>query len=161
MPRSTVTIDLQRATTIPTAQLPTPVQLKTWVTAVRAALKKTTTPIELTIRLVDSSESAAFNQRYRGRAGATNVLSFPFINPPGAPSSCALLGDLMLCAPLVIQEAHVQQKELFAHWAHLVVHGALHLHGFDHQDANEAAQMEQLETQIVTGLGFAAPYEVI
>lgn len=124
-------------------------------------------PVELTIRITDEAESAELNQRYRGRLGPTNILSFPFELPPGIDLSApdcaeigALLGDLVLCAPLVQREAAEQGKTEIAHWTHLVVHGTLHLLGFDHTTASEAASMEALEIDILGALGFPSPYEV-
>lgn len=123
---------------------------------------------ELTIRIVGEEESAALNRRYRDRAGATNILSFPFELPPGLdlldPRAAALgvlLGDLVICAPVVQREAREQDKTETAHWAHLVVHGVLHLLGFDHLTADEASTMEALEIRILGALGFPSPYEVI
>lgn len=124
-------------------------------------------PAELTIRITDEAESAELNQRYRNRAGPTNILSFAFEPPPGldlAEPACdgigGLLGDLVICAPLVQREAAEQGKTETAHWAHLVVHGTLHLLGFDHMTTTEAAPMEALEMRILGALGFPSPYEV-
>lgn len=110
----------------------------------------------LTIRLVDEAESAALNQQYRKKNGATNVLSFPADLPEevGLP----LLGDLVICVPLVQSEAAAQQKPLAAHWAHLVIHGTLHLLGYDHLEEAEALQMESLETELLGRLDIADPY---
>jgi probable rRNA maturation factor len=113
---------------------------------------------ELTIRLVDEDESAELNRRFRGKAGPTNVLSFPFEPPPGMPSS-DLIGDLVICAAVVEREARDQGKTLEAHWAHMVVHGILHLLGYDHLDDEQAAEMEEVETMILAVLGFPPPYE--
>jgi probable rRNA maturation factor len=113
---------------------------------------------ELTIRVVGEVESAELNGRYRRRPGATNVLSFPFEPVPGLPPT-DLLGDLVICAPLVVREASAQGKAVRAHWAHLVVHGVLHLLGYDHQNEKEAAEMESVETAILRQLGFPPPYE--
>ena len=107
---------------------------------------------QLSVRLVDEPEGAGLNKRFRGRCGATNVLSFPFEPLPGV-DECHLIGDLAICAPIVAREA------LEAHWAHMLVHGVLHLLGYDHQDAAGAAEMEGLERHILCGLGFPAPYE--
>jgi probable rRNA maturation factor len=115
---------------------------------------------ELTVRVVDEAESGDLNLRFRGKAGPTNVLSFPFETPPGMPAT-SLLGDLVICAPLVEREAREQGKSPEAHWAHMVVHGILHLIGRDHQDEAQAAEMEHLETLIITGLGYPAPYEEV
>lgn len=112
---------------------------------------------ELTIRVTDMNESAELNSRYRNRASATNVLSFPFEDPPGVDTE--ILGDLVICAPLVQREADEQHKSVEAHWAHLLVHGVLHLCGYDHIDAVQAEEMEALETSILTGLGYSPPYD--
>ncbi len=112
---------------------------------------------ELTIRITDMKESAELNSRYRNRASATNVLSFPYEDPPGVVTD--MLGDLVICAPLVQHEADEQHKSVEAHWAHLVVHGVLHLCGYDHIDAAQADEMEALETSIITGLGYSPPYD--
>ncbi|MCU0836273.1 MAG: rRNA maturation RNase YbeY [Chromatiaceae bacterium] len=113
---------------------------------------------ELSIRVVDDAEGAELNQRYRGRRGATNVLSFPFEPPPGVPE-LDLIGDLVICAPVVERESDEQGIPLAAHWAHLVIHGVLHLLGYDHQDPAQATEMEALETHLLGGLGFPPPYE--
>lgn len=124
----------------------------------RAALGAEGRTAEVTIRLVDEAESAELNSRYRGRSGATNVLSFALEPPPG--TGIDLLGDLAICAPVVRREADEQGKPQHAHWAHMVVHGVLHLLGHDHQSADEAAVMESLEIEILGRLGYPNPYEV-
>ncbi|MEZ9888526.1 rRNA maturation RNase YbeY [Vibrio breoganii] len=111
---------------------------------------------ELTIRIVDSEESHQLNHDYRGKDKPTNVLSFPFEAPPGVEIN--LLGDLVICKQVVEDEAAAQQKPLTAHWAHMVVHGSLHLLGYDHIQDEEAKEMESLETEIMQGLGFDDPY---
>jgi probable rRNA maturation factor len=111
---------------------------------------------ELSIRIVDEAEGAALNARYRGKTGPTNVLSFPAELPAGVP--LAMVGDLVICAPVVAREAAAQGKAAEAHWAHLTVHGCLHLIGYDHEDDSKAAEMEPLETAILAGLGFPDPY---
>ena len=113
--------------------------------------------MELSLRLVDEAESADLNQRYRGKAGPTNVLSFPFEPPPGIKGP-RYLGDLVICVPVVAREAAEQGKAPEAHWAHLVVHGVLHLLGYDHLDEAEAQAMEALETRLLANLGFPPPY---
>ncbi len=110
----------------------------------------------LVIRIVDKAEGAELNRRYRQGTGPTNVLSFPWEAPAGLRSRH--LGDLVICAPLVRREARAQGKRVRAHWAHLVVHGVLHLLGMDHQDEAEAVAMEDRERQILAGLGFPDPY---
>jgi probable rRNA maturation factor len=111
----------------------------------------------LTIRVVGARESARLNSMYRGKAGPTNVLSFPFQAPPQADRDT--LGDLVVCAPVVAREARAQGKLPRAHWAHMVVHGVLHLLGHDHLKAREARVMEALEKCILAGLGYADPYD--
>ncbi len=147
-------LDLQLALLKPhDPELPTQLALEQWVTA---ALEGKMDVAQLTVRLVESDESASLNEQYRGKQGATNVLSFPFEAPAEVP--LPLLGDLVICAPLVAQEAKTQGKTVRAHWAHLVVHGVLHLRGYDHIDNQEAREMEDLEIKIMAYLGFADPY---
>lgn len=111
---------------------------------------------ELSIRIVDAREGRALNRKYRGKDYATNVLSFPAELPRGVASP--LLGDLVICAPVVMREAREQGKSPRDHHAHLTVHGVLHLLGFDHQNARDAVRMESLETRILATLGIADPY---
>lgn len=115
----------------------------------RAALDR---PAELTVRIVDGDEGRALNRDWRGKDHATNVLTFAYESEP------AVLADLVLCAPVVEQEAAAQGLAIEAHYAHLLVHGALHAQGFDHEARAEAQAMEQRESGIVTALGFADPY---
>lgn len=155
-------VDIQLASDRP---VPEPEQFKTWVQATLAgACASPANAMELTIRIVDPAESAALNERYRGRSGATNVLSFPFELPPGVDADTlvavpTLLGDLIVCAPVVNNEAIQQGKSFAAHWAHMIVHGTLHLLGHDHVEPAETARMETLERVILCGLGFPSPYE--
>jgi len=135
--------------------LPTTAQIRRWVEAALAGRRERA---ELSIRLVDEPEGADLNRRFRGRHGATNVLSFPFEPLPGL-GECDLIGDLVICAPLVAREAQEQGKTPEAHWAHMLVHGVLHLLGYDHLVDEAAAEMERLETRILCGLGFSPPYE--
>lgn len=134
-------------------------EVRSWVSAALShpQIDLQRTAVELSVRIVDSAESQTLNQRYRGRDKPTNVLSFPANLPPEL--ELPLLGDLVICAPLVVKEAQQQHKAPQAHWAHMLVHGTLHLLGYDHIDENEAETMEALETDIMTGLGFAPPYE--
>lgn len=111
---------------------------------------------QLCIRVVDETEGGALNRDYRGKEGATNVLSFPAELPDGV--DVPLLGDIVICAPVVRREAAEQGKDEGAHWAHMVIHGTLHLLGMDHQDEAEAAAMESLETVTMRGLGYPDPY---
>jgi probable rRNA maturation factor len=112
--------------------------------------------VSLSVRVVDAQEITELNQRYRSKSGPTNVLSFPFEDPPGVDSD--ELGDVVVCAPVVEREALEQGKTTEEHWAHMVVHGVLHLCGYDHIEDDDAEKMENEETRILTGLGFPAPY---
>jgi probable rRNA maturation factor len=133
--------------------LPTVTQLQRWAQAVLSAAPGSP---ELTVRIVDEAESAELNRTYRKVSGPTNVLSFPFDPPKQAQLS--LLGDVVICAPVVEMEAREQNKSAEAHWAHMVVHGALHLLGYDHQQDGDAVRMESEERRILSGLGFSDPY---
>ncbi|MDI9244903.1 rRNA maturation RNase YbeY [Marinobacter sp. CHS3-4] len=113
---------------------------------------------EVTVRIVDTEESAALNAQYRGKSGPTNVLSFPFEAPAGI--TVPLAGDLIICEPVVKREALEQRKTVTAHWAHMLVHGMLHLQGYDHIKDDEAEAMEALEIQLLAQLGFCNPYEI-
>lgn len=112
---------------------------------------------EVVVRVTDEAESRQLNRDYRGKDRPTNVLSFPFGPlPPGI--DLRHVGDLVICAPVVAREARQQGKSTEAHWAHMVVHGMLHLQGYDHQSDEQAGRMELLETEILAGLGYPAPY---
>lgn len=117
-------------------------------------------PTDLTLRFVDAEESQELNKAYRGKDKPTNVLSFPFINPIDLPSEAGLnlLGDLVICVPLVQQEALEQGKPLLHHWAHLVIHGMLHLQGFDHDTEIQAQEMEGIEIQLLEQMDIPNPY---
>lgn len=145
-------IDLQMACQQESG-LPTAEQIEQWATA---AVQPQSDEVEMTVRIVDEAESHALNLNYRGKDRPTNVLSFPFECPDEV--ELPLLGDLVICRQVVEREAQEQDKPLMAHWAHMVVHGSLHLLGYDHIEDDEAEEMESLETQIMTGLGFADPY---
>ena len=143
-------VELQNAsasTAVPPSQ-----QFTHW--AVAATRKQNA---EIVIRVVDEKESADLNGQFRGKHGPTNVLSFPFQAPPGMATD--ILGDILICAPVVEREAKEQGKSLHAHWAHMVIHGVLHLQGYDHIEENEAVKMESEEIAIMNGLGFPNPYE--
>ncbi|WP_443090776.1 rRNA maturation RNase YbeY [Basfia succiniciproducens] len=147
-----VIIDLQIASE-DQSNLPTLEQFTLWATnAVRAEHFEP----EITIRIVDEAESHELNFTYRGKDRPTNVLSFPFECPEEV--ELPLLGDLVICRQVVEREAQEQGKPLTAHWAHMAVHGSLHLLGYDHIEDDEAVEMESLETEIMTGLGFEDPY---
>lgn len=134
---------------------PTKATLLTWITEV---LRRFRTCSEITLRIVDIVESAHLNETWRQRPGPTNVLSFPAEGL--ATIAPHLLGDIVICAPLVRQEAAAQRKVIEAHWAHLVVHGTLHLLGYDHQTASAARTMELLEKRVLKILGFPDPYRI-
>ncbi len=127
---------------------------------VRAALRGA--PAEVAIRFVDEPEGRALNRDYRGKDYATNVLSFAYESGPGHPDAvhagAALHGDLVICVPVVVREAREQGKALEAHFAHLVVHGMLHLQGLDHETPDQAQDMEALESVLLADLGFDDPY---
>ena len=127
--------------------VPTRAQLRRWA---RAALER---DARVTVRVVGDGESRALNRVFRGKDRPTNVLTFVMSEAP------RLEGDLALCAPLIAREARAQKKSAAAHYAHLVVHGMLHLQGYDHESEREARVMERRETQIVTRLGYPDPYE--
>lgn len=140
---------------MPRAGLPAAVSFRRWVdAALRGAKRRKAT--ELAIRIVDENEGRALNHDYRGKDYATNVLSFPVELPAGVV--LPLIGDLAICAPVVQREAGEQGKLARDHWAHLTIHGVLHLLGYDHVEDTQAHAMETLETRILAGLGIADPY---
>ena len=148
-------IDLQIACT--STELPTEDQLQLWVdTALAEVSTNPTQSFELTIRLVNNEESQTLNNQYREKNKPTNVLSFPFEVPEGIELN--LLGDLVICIDVMEEEAQAQNKALFDHWAHLVIHGCLHLVGFDHISDTEADEMESIEIIILEKLGINNPY---
>ncbi len=146
-----VSIDLQVASD--NSSLPSEQQLSQWAeAAVRAEREES----EISIRIVDIEEGQILNNQWRQKDYATNVLSFPSDLPPEL--NLPLLGDLVICAPVVEREAKEQGKSPDSHWAHMVIHGTLHLLGYDHIDDGEAEEMEQLETEIMQSLGYNDPY---
>ncbi|WP_215786370.1 rRNA maturation RNase YbeY [Pantoea dispersa] len=149
---STVILDLQLACADENG-LPAEAAFQCWL---EAAVTPFQPESEVTIRLVDEAESHELNLTYRGKDKPTNVLSFPFEAPPGI--ELPLLGDLIICRQVVEQEAAEQGKSPEAHWAHMVVHGTLHLLGYDHIEDEEAEEMEALETEIMLALGYPDPY---
>lgn len=152
-------VDLQVATE--ESDLPTEAQLSQWVAQALHAADyglSEELPTELTLRIVGEAESQELNSTYRLKDSPTNVLSFPFEAPEGVP--LALLGDLVICAPVVVKEAQEQNKRPSDHWAHMVVHGTLHLLGYDHIEEQDAKLMEALEVQILASLGIADPYVI-
>ena len=128
--------------------------IRRWARAALAGSRART--VQCGVRIVNDRESAALNVRYRRKRGSTNVLSFPFEAPAGVDTT--VLGDLVICAPVVNREAKAKSVPAAAHWAHMVVHGILHLQGYDHQSRREAAIMERKEARVLKDLGFANPY---
>ncbi|HUB91939.1 MAG TPA: rRNA maturation RNase YbeY [Dyella sp.] len=142
---------------LPRAGIPSPISFRRWVEAALAGARRRR-PAELSIRIVGTREGRTLNRTYREKDYATNVLSFPVDLPPGV--RLPLLGDIAICAPVVRREAAEQGKPEAHHWAHLTVHGVLHLLGYDHIEEAEAASMEALETRILKGLGISNPYQL-
>lgn len=136
--------------------LPTEAQINQWLNVILPPFMPNA---ELTIRIVDQAESQQLNHTYRQKNKPTNVLSFPFESP--VEMETPLLGDLIICKQIIEQEAQEQHKSLNSHWAHMIVHGCLHLLGYDHIDDDEAEEMEGLEIEIMAELGFSNPYEPI
>ena len=137
------------------AKTPDAQQIRAWVAAVFTALERS--PLVLTVRVVGEEEMVKLNRRYRGRNQPTNVLSFPIESLPGIHTD--LLGDIVVCGPVVDREAAIQHKSPIGHWAHMVVHGLLHLFGYDHESDQDATAMEALETSVLEGLGYSDPYQ--
>ena len=156
MSRPRLRVAVQRATVCP--WLPEPAAIRRWAAAAAGPAQGG----EVTVRIVADEESAALNEAYRGKQGPTNVLSFPADVPPLPADAGPLpLGDLVICAPVVEREAAAQGKTAAAHFAHLVVHGTLHLLGYDHEEDDAAALMEDKEREVLAGFGFADPYTVV
>lgn len=152
----TPVLDLQYGDNQNPSDLPSESQLSEWCLAALRDICSLDEP-ELTIRIVDEAESQQLNADYRGKDSPTNVLSFPFDAPPEVP--LPLLGDLIICTTVVEKEAREQGKPSTAHWAHMVIHGCLHLLGYDHIKDEDADVMENLERQILASLGFPDPYK--
>lgn len=151
MPTATKSkISIQRASRL--ANIPNDRTLRKWISAATNTLTK---PAELTVRIVNASEARNLNSAFRGKDYATNVLTFVY----SEPKANMLQGDIVLCAQVLAREAREQGKPISAHYAHLIVHGVLHLAGFDHEIEKDAKKMEALEAKIVMGLGFLHPYE--
>ena len=150
-------LDVAVAYAVPRKGVPAAASFRKWATV---ALRGRIRDADLAIRIVDAREGRALNRHYRGKDYATNVLSFPAELPEGLPEGVRLplLGDLVLCAPVVAREAREQRKPLSAHYAHLTVHGTLHLLGWNHEDEREAECMEALEREILAGMGIQDPY---
>ena len=137
-------MDIQNVSTL--AGIPSDALFRKWA---RKALRVNA---EITLRIVDEGEGRALNKEYRGKDYATNVLTFPLLEEP------FIMADILICAPVVAKEAKEQGKTLEAHFAHLMVHGVLHAHGYDHEVPAQAELMESIEIQTLTNLGYANPY---
>ncbi|KXJ46861.1 MAG: rRNA maturation RNase YbeY [Cycloclasticus sp.] len=151
-----MTVDVQVATDC--SELPDTQIVTDWV----ELATKQREHAEVVVRLVGEQESAELNEAYRQKKGPTNVLSFPFERPEGLPVDALLndtLGDLVICAPVVLSEAADQGKTPLTHWAHMVIHGCLHLQGYDHVNAKDAQVMEALEIKLLEQIGISNPYE--
>lgn len=146
-------INVQKATT---ANVPPKSKIAQWARAAIADHVSHCPALELTVRIVDEPDSAELNRDWRGKTGPTNVLSFSFGEIPGV-NSC-FLGDLVICAPVVMREAQEQGKHPDAHWAHMLVHGIMHLRGYDHENDQDARAMEEQEIQVMEQLGWGNPY---
>jgi probable rRNA maturation factor len=153
MTRGPVQFDVSVSYGLPRAGLPAPVSFRKWAAA---AVAGRILRGDLAIRVVDTKEACSLNRHYRGKDYATNVLSFPADLPP--EMQVPLLGDLVICAPVVAKEAAEQGKSLAAHYAHLTIHGVLHLLGLDHEDEREAEAMELIERELLADLGYPDPY---
>ncbi|MBS0577350.1 MAG: rRNA maturation RNase YbeY [Proteobacteria bacterium] len=153
MTRGPVQLDVAVSYGLPRKGLPAAASFRKWVAA---ALENRILRADVCLRLVDEREGRSLNRHYRGKNYATNVLSFPAEIPENV--KLPLLGDIVLCAPVIAREAREQHKELNAHYAHLTVHGILHLLGFDHDDEREADIMETIERGVLAVLGLPDPY---
>jgi probable rRNA maturation factor len=154
--RTTMTIDLEFQNASASEAVPDPDTFETWLSVPLAGIGD----VSLAMRVVDRQEMQTLNSRYRGQDRPTNVLSFPSDLPPEVKKELewAPLGDIVMCAAVVEAEAEEQDKPVFNHWAHLTIHGLLHLLGHDHQDENQAQAMESLEIAYLSSLGISDPY---
>ncbi|MGM0481283.1 MAG: rRNA maturation RNase YbeY [Pseudomonadota bacterium] len=155
----TIELDYQVTVADPDNALPTARQVQHWVSQVLTAVRPQQDDAELTVRVVDKDEGRQLNNAYRERDYATNVLSFPFQAPVELP--IPLLGDLIICADVVAEQARQQHKAVSDHWTHMVIHGTLHLLGYDHIEDDDAEAMEQLERELLAELNIADPYQVL
>lgn len=152
MSQAPSSLSIQRASRLP--NIPADQLLRKWVRAALSKLTPEPTGFEITLRIVNAAEGRNLNSAFRGKDYATNVLTFVYQEP----RSYSLLGDLVLCAPVIASEAKMQGKPLAAHYAHLCVHGVLHLAGHDHESSREAKSMEAIEVAILAELGIDDPY---
>jgi probable rRNA maturation factor len=151
---SKVTLDYQTAEGIKAAPEESTIALAANAVIQHLGIDK---PVELTVRVVKDSEAAELNHQFRSKNYPTNVLSFPFESPVELPIQ--LLGDLVICQSVVEREAKEQNKSVIAHWTHMVIHGTLHLLGYDHIQEEDAVEMESIEKRIMASLDYPDPYE--
>ena len=160
MPRP-VQVDVQVAANV--SNVPADLDIQNWLKQVIAQVGiDTARSIEISVKIVDETEGRALNRQFRQKDSATNVLSFPLLDAdlPELPAELPLaMGDIVICAPVVAREASEQGKNSLDHWAHMLVHGALHLFGYDHETEVEAQEMEMLEARILAVGGVGNPYE--
>jgi probable rRNA maturation factor len=149
-----ITLDIEIA--VDETDIPTEAQFNNWLSVCLTDLNP---EVEVSLRVVDNDESQQLNRDFRGLDKPTNVLSFPYEDMPGIDNH--FLGDIAICAPVVKSEALQQGKSINAHWAHMLIHGTLHLLGYDHLTEHQAVEMESLEKQILEKLGFNDPYQTI
>ncbi|MEE8210435.1 MAG: rRNA maturation RNase YbeY [Acidiferrobacterales bacterium] len=145
-------VNVQYASTAP--GLPDEASITRWARTALAGPDQD--EVEIGVRIVDEDEITQMNRRFRNETGSTNVLAFPFGKTPEVQSN--LLGDIVICAPVVRREARAQNKQISAHWAHMVVHAIMHLRGYDHRTPGDAHIMEGIETHVLKRLGFPDPY---
>jgi probable rRNA maturation factor len=150
------TVEIQAVYSSP--ELPNEQQIQLWIDTVLAEMQQDT---EIVVRIVDETESTALNEQYRHKQGATNILSFPVKIPDGVALDINLLGDLVVCAPVLAKEAQQQGKKLHDHWAHIIIHGVLHLLGYDHLDDAQAEEMEGKEITLLQQLNIPNPYRQV
>jgi len=150
---SPLALGVSYADGLPELDFPSDEQMQTWVASAYLAESES----YVALKVVDEVESQQLNKEFRGKDKSTNVLSFPMQMPEGV--GLPILGDLALCAVVVAREAEQQGKALHAHWAHMLIHGVLHLQGYDHIDDGEAEEMEALEREILAKLGYSDPYQ--
>ena len=158
---SDIQVDVQVAANV--SNVPTGSDIRNWLEQVIAQVgNDTARSIEISVKIVDEAEGRALNRQFRQKDSATNVLSFPLLDAelPELPAEMPLaMGDIVICAPVVAREASEQGKNSLDHWAHMLVHGALHLFGYDHETEVEAQEMEMLEARILAVRGVENPYE--
>ncbi len=158
---SDIQVDVKVAANV--SNVPTDLDIRNWLEQVIAQVgNDTARSIEISVKIVDEAEGRALNRQFRQKDSATNVLSFPLLEAdlPELPEELPLaMGDIVICASVVAREASEQGKNSSDHWAHMLVHGALHLFGYDHETESQAQEMEMLEARILAVGGVENPYE--